>query len=133
LHTGVELHSSTASRQTGECLGRGLPFGVRRRVPMKSGRPRRFRLHVHRMRMHRHEPKRRGRPCPVGACGTCRRTPKASAFRGAPPNWRMSRHRLALWSSLPHFLALASLAPRPLRPQRETSFLLFVRRPPPHT
>jgi hypothetical protein len=28
-----------------------------------------------------------------------RRTPKAVAFRGAPPNWRMPRQRLALWSA----------------------------------
>jgi len=28
-----------------------------------------------------------------------RRTPKAVAFRGAPPNWRMPRRRLALWSA----------------------------------
>jgi len=32
--------------------------------------------------------------------GLCRRTPKAVAFRGAPPNWRMSRQRLALWSAV---------------------------------
>jgi len=74
------LSRFAASRQTGERLGSGLPFGVRRRVPMKSGRPRRFRLHVYRSGCTGTSQSGEGVPAPLGPAGLVAALHRLSRF-----------------------------------------------------